>query len=206
LVGVKIELGAFAHPTRDPGQTEYPLAMAHGPDILPTEPSAAPLAAVDRVLAVINAMVVRLSSVALVVASFVLTYSVIVRYFLKISTDWQDEMSVFLIVGAVFMSAAAIQAGRGHVAIEAIIGLLPPRINSARQILVDAASLMFCAYFAWKSWLLLLEAWTEGFHSGSTWAPPLWIPYSLMTVGMMLLSLQLLLQVVHALRPWSRMR
>ena len=171
-----------------------------------TEPVAAPMGAADRVLAAINGVVVRLSSVALVAAGFVLTYSVIVRYFLKISTDWQDEMSVFLIVGAVFMSAAAIQAGRGHVAIEAITGLLPPRVNMARQILVDAASLAFCAYFAWKTWLLLVEAWVEGFHSGSTWAPPLWIPYSLMTAGMALLSLQILLQVAHELRQWSATR
>jgi len=164
------------------------------------------MGAADRVLAAINGVVVKLSSVALVAAGFVLTYSVIVRYFLKISTDWQDEMSVFLIVGAVFMSAAAIQAGRGHVAIEAITGLLPPRVNMARQILVDAASLAFCAYFAWKTWLLLVEAWVEGFHSGSTWAPPLWIPYSLMTAGMALLSLQILLQVAHELRQWSATR
>jgi TRAP-type C4-dicarboxylate transport system permease small subunit len=180
--------------------------MAHGLDIVETEPAAAPLGAADRILAAINILVVRLSSLALVVSAFVLTYSVIVRYFLKISTDWQDEMSVFLIVGAVFMSAAAIQAGRGHVAIEAIFGLLPPHVNMIRQILVDVASLAFCAFFAWKSWLLLLEAWVEGFHSGSTWGPPLWIPYSLMTVGMTLLSLQILLQVVHGLRHRSQQR
>jgi TRAP-type C4-dicarboxylate transport system permease small subunit len=58
--------------------------------------------------------------VALIAAGLVLTCSVIVRYFLKISADWQDEMSVFLIVGAVFISSAAVQALRGHVAIEAI--------------------------------------------------------------------------------------
>jgi TRAP-type C4-dicarboxylate transport system permease small subunit len=166
--------------------------------------SAAPVSAADRVLAVINSVVVKLSSLALVIASFVLTYSVIVRYFLKFSTDWQDEMSVFLIVGAVFMSAAAIQAGRGHVAIEAITELLPARVNRVRQILVDIASLAFCAYFSWKSWLLLDEAWTEGFHSGSTWGPPLWIPYLLMSVGMTLLSLQIVLQIVHALRRGTR--
>ena len=182
--------------------------MAHGLDFIETEPAtaAAPLGAADRILAGINTIVVNLSSAALVVASFVLTYSVVVRYFLKISTDWQDEMSVFLIVGAVFMSAAAIQAGRGHVAIEAIIALLPARVNRARQMLVDAASFLFCAYFAWKSWLLLVEAWTEGFRSGSTWAPPLWIPYSLMTVGMMLLSLQILLQLVAEVSERSRMQ
>src|SRR5438105_13430930 len=170
--------------------------MAPRPDVQ----KAPSLAAAERSLAAINTIVVRLSSIALVVAAFVLTYSVIVRYFLKISTDWQDEMSVFLIVGAVFMSAAAIQAGRGHVAIEAIIALLPAHVNMARQILVDAASFLFCAYFAWKSWLLLLEAWTEGFRSGSTWAPPLWIPYSLMTVGMALLSVQIALQIMRGLR------
>src|SRR5712671_4670875 len=156
--------------------------MAYGSDPVATEPAAASLAAADRILARINIVVVKLSSVALVVAGFVLTYSVIVRYFLKISTDWQDEMSVFLIVGAVFMSSAAVQALRGHVAIEAIVGLLPPRANMIRQILVDVASLAFCAFFAWKSWTLLFEAVEEGFHSGSTWGPPLWIPYSLMTV------------------------
>jgi len=179
--------------------------MAHGLDDVETaHPVAAPRAAADRVLATINHVVVILSSVALVAASFVLTYSVVVRYFLKFSTDWQDELSVFLIVGAVFMSSAAVQAFRGHVAIETIVGLLPPRVNMVRQILVDVGSLTFCAFFAWKSWTLLHEAVEEGFHSGSTWGPPLWIPYSLMAVGMTLLSIQILLQVIHGVRHRGR--
>jgi TRAP-type C4-dicarboxylate transport system permease small subunit len=174
--------------------------MAHGLDLVETEHAAPPAGSgADRVIAVVNDVVVKLSSVALVAAGFVLTYSVIVRYFLKFSTDWQDEMSVFLIVGAVFMSSAAVQALRGHVAIEAIVGLLPPRANVIRQLLVDLASLAFCGFFAWKSWTLLHEALEEGYRSGSTWGPPLWIPYSLMAVGMTLLSVQLLLQVIGEL-------
>jgi TRAP-type C4-dicarboxylate transport system permease small subunit len=175
--------------------------MAHGLDTVETErPAAPPRSAADRIMAAVNDVVVKLSSVALVAAGFVLTYSVIVRYFLKFSTDWQDELSVFLIVGAVFMSSAAVQALRGHVAIEAIVGLLPPRTNRIRLILVDLANLAFCGFFAWKSWTLLHEAIDEGYHSGSTWGPPLWIPYSLMAVGMTLLSAQILLQVVDELR------
>jgi TRAP-type C4-dicarboxylate transport system permease small subunit len=164
----------------------------------PPTPAGGPL---GRGLAFINATIVLLSSIALVIAAIVLTYSVVSRYFLHLSTDWQDELSVFLIVGAVFMSAAAIQARRGHVAIEAIVTLLPEPVNRIRQIVVDIACFAFCAFFAWKSWLLLDEAWTENFHSESTWGPPLWIPYSLMTVGMTLLGLQILLQVVVELMP-----
>jgi TRAP-type C4-dicarboxylate transport system permease small subunit len=70
-----------------------------------------------------------------------------------------------------------------------------------RQILVDSACLAFCTFFSWKSWLLLDEAWTENFHSESTWGPPLWIPYSLMTAGMTLLSVQFLMQIVAAPAP-----
>jgi TRAP-type C4-dicarboxylate transport system permease small subunit len=154
---------------------------------------------VGRLLAGLNAVIVVLSSVALVVAALVLTYSVASRYFLHLSTDWQDELSVFLIVGAVFMSSASIQARRGHVGIEAIVGLLSPRVNHWRQFAVDVGSFLFCAFFSWKSWQLLEEAWVENFHSESTWGPPLWIPYSLMTFGMTLLSLQILLQIATAL-------
>lgn len=176
----------------------------HGLDAVETKETAASdsdaASLPDRVLAIINNYVVIASSVALVVASLVLTYSVVTRYFLKYSTDWQDETAVFLIVGAIFMSAAAIQARRGHVAIEAIVGLLPDRVNCVRVFLVDAAGFLFCSFFSWKSWTLLHEAVVENFHSGSTWGPPLWIPYSLMAVGVTLLSLQLLLQIAAELR------
>jgi TRAP-type C4-dicarboxylate transport system permease small subunit len=176
--------------------------MVHGLDIVEAEQGEPSVSdgPVDRAVAAINRIIVILSSIALVLAGFVLTYSVVVRYFLKYSTDWQDEMSVFLIVGAVFMSAAAIQAQRGHIGIEAIVGLLPDRVNRVRIVLVDIASLVFCGYFAWKSVTLLHEALVDDYHSSSTWAPPLWIPYSLMTAGMILLSVQLLLQIVAGFR------
>jgi TRAP-type C4-dicarboxylate transport system permease small subunit len=179
--------------------------MSHGldPAEFGGEAASVPDAPADRVLDAINRFIVVLSSTALVIAGFVLTYSVIVRYFLKYSTDWQDEMSVFLIVGAVFMSAAAVQAQRGHIGIEAIVGLLPKRVNEVRVILVDVAGLAFCGYFAWKSITLLHEAIVDDYHSTSTWGPPLWIPYSLMAAGMVLLSVQLLLQVIAGLRGRS---
>src|SRR2546430_1863026 len=160
--------------------------MVHTLDAIESPPARAAVARgpVGRALAFVNNVIVLLSSIALVIASFVLTYSVTSRYFLHLSTDWQDELSVFLIVGAVFMSSASIQERRGHVAIEAIVSVLPAGVNHVRQVLVDGASFVFCAFFSWKSWLLLDEAWTENFHSESTWGPPLWIPYSLMTVGM----------------------
>lgn len=149
-----------------------------------------------RAMALLNSILAVVCSLALVAAGMILSYSVTVRYFLHEATYWQDEAAVFLIVGATFLSGALVQARRGHIGIEAVVGLLPPFVNRIRFFLVDFASLAFCAFFAWKSWALFEEAWTDGQISGSTWGPPLWIPYSVMAAGMTLLSIQIALQIV----------
>jgi TRAP-type C4-dicarboxylate transport system permease small subunit len=150
-------------------------------------------------LAFINRILMLMSGVTLLAGAVVLTESVFVRYFLHQSTDWQDETTVFLLVASTFLSASFVQQIRGHVAIEALPEILPPRINYYRVIAVDLVSLVFCTFFAWKSWTLLLEAWADDQHTASSWGPPLWIPYATMSVGMTILSLQILVQLVGSL-------
>ena len=105
-------------------------------------------------------------------------------------------MSVFLLVAATFMCAGYVQSQRGHIGIEALAGILPPLVNRIRLVFCDLVSFAFCAFFSWKSMLMLHEAWVDGQTTSSSWAPPLWIPYGFMTAGMTLLSLQILLQLV----------
>jgi TRAP-type C4-dicarboxylate transport system permease small subunit len=149
-----------------------------------------------RALVLVNRGVMMLGMIALLASALILTSSVVTRYFLHASTDWQDEASVFCLVGATFLCSAFVQAIRGHVGIEAVSSLLPPRVDRVRIALVDIGCLAFCVFFAWKSCTLLHEAWTEGQTTSSSWAPPLWIPYLLMSLGMILLSVQLAVQVV----------
>ena len=72
--------------------------------------------------------------------------------------------------------------------------MLPPSVNRWRVILADAISFLFCSFFSWKSWTLLRDAVVDDQTTSSTWAPPLWIPYGMMAVGMTLVAAQLLLQ------------
>ena len=137
----------------------------------------------------------NLSSIALVIASAVLTGGVIAAHVLQRGIEWQDEMEVFLVAGAVFLSAAAVQARRGHIGIEVLDSFMPESARAWRTLLTDALSLVFVAFVAWKSGALLSEAWSEGHVSQSTWAPPLWIPYAIMTLGLALLACELALQV-----------
>jgi len=162
------------------------------------------LAMADRVMVWVNKAVMIPCMLALVAAAVVLSYSVVARYFLKIPTDWQDETAIFLLVGATFFSGAFVQSYRGHIGIDAVAHWMGPKANRIRMIFVDGVSFLFCAFFAWKSWTLFHEALHEGQTTTSTWGPPLWIPYSLMAVGMTLLALQLLLEFAGRVAPGPR--
>jgi TRAP-type C4-dicarboxylate transport system permease small subunit len=175
-------------------QTAQPAATASNPLV----------AALERVLGLCNRVIVILAGMALIAACMILSYSVLGRALFHSPNYWQDEAAVFLLVGATFMTSAYVQSKRDHVSIEAFVGLLSPLVNRIRLWLVDLASLIFCAFFAWKSWTLAHEAWVDGQVSNSMWSPPLAIPYVLMAGGMTLLCLQLILQITIPLTGAAR--
>ena len=162
------------------------------------------VAVLGRALALCNNIIVFFVALALIAACAILSYSVLSRALFHSANYWQDEAAVFLLVGATFMTAAYVQGQRGHIGIEAFVGLLSPVVNRIRLWLVDVASLLFCAFFAWKSWTLTHEAWTDGQVSNSMWSPPLAIPYGLMATGMTLLCVQILLQIAIPLSGAAR--
>jgi TRAP-type C4-dicarboxylate transport system permease small subunit len=148
--------------------------MMHGPlpDLDPTRDavtSTGLVAASERFLGLCHQIIVVVAAVAMIAACAILSYSVLGRALFQSPNYWQDEAAVFLLVGVTFMSSVWV---------------------------VDVASFAFCAFFAWKSWTLAHEAWTDGQVSNSMWSPPLAIPYVLMAFGMTLLCAQILLQIV----------
>ena len=183
--------------------------MMHGllpdqADRLIAAPGNSLVATVERGLAFINNIIVVLSALALIAACAILCDSVLGRALFHSPNYWQDEAAVFLLVGATFMSSAYVQSQRGHIGIEAFVGLLSPMVNRIRLWLVDVASFLFCTFFAWKSWTLAHEAWVDDQVSNSMWSPPLAIPYGLMATGMTLLCLQILLQFAAPLTGRAR--
>jgi TRAP-type C4-dicarboxylate transport system permease small subunit len=175
--------------------------MMHGPLPDQDNPTVAmtgpwPVVAIDRVLTWCNRIIFVFASIAMIAACLILSYSVLSRELFQMPNYWQDEAAVFLLVGTAFMTSAWVQQQRGHIGIEAFVGLLSPLANRIRLWLVDVASFAFCSFFAWKSWTLTYEAWNDGQVSNSMWSPPLDIPYGLMALGMTLLCVQILLQII----------
>ncbi len=136
-----------------------------------------------------------ISAVAIVLSSLILTYEVVMRYFLKIATIWEIESAIYLGVLATFMGAAYGLKDGAHINIDLVIRVLSPRARRGLEIITSSLAVIFCVYVAYKGWELFWEAFSKGWRSESLWGPPLAIPYLFLPLGMTLLSLQFLIQI-----------
>mgnify|MGYP006147531617 FL=1 len=147
----------------------------------------------------INQAMAYLSAFLILVCSLVLVYEVVTRYILNISNDWVIELSIFMLIAATFLAAAHTQRERGHVGIEILDEVMSKRASRIRLLLGDILSMLFCGLVAYLSAVYCHEAWDQGWTTSSTWGPPLWIPYFFMSFGMLLLTLQFIVQIVEGL-------
>src|ERR1041384_1632315 len=125
--------------------------MMHGPlpdqdDRTETVTGNALVAGSARALALCNNVIVVFAAIALIAACIILSYSVLGRALFHSPNYWQDEAAVFLLVGATFMTAAYVQGQRGHIGIEAFIGLISPRANRIRLWLGGVPNPLFCGF------------------------------------------------------------
>jgi len=79
------------------------------------------------------------AALCLVAAAIIVTEAVVVRKILGISTIWQIEASVILLIFVVFAGAPFVQKNEHHLNVDLVIIHLPPR---AREILLILVSIL----------------------------------------------------------------
>lgn len=91
--------------------------------------AASPWRRLVAAIELINSAAGYAAGVAVLITSLIIVFEVVVRYVLHWPTDWEIEASIIMLIIATFMSAAYTQLKRGHVTIEVLEHVLPPRVN-----------------------------------------------------------------------------
>ena len=128
-------------------------------------------------------------------AALIVTEGVIVRKVLGISTIWQIEASVFLLIFTVFAGAPFVQKNEHHLNVDLLIIHLSPRTREITLIAVSILACLIAGLLAWYAWPMWWESVIGNEHSESLWGPPLWIPYLFLPLGMTLLFFQYILYI-----------
>jgi TRAP-type C4-dicarboxylate transport system permease small subunit len=134
--------------------------------------------------------------VLVAVSAVLLTGEVLARYIFNAPSDWGLELCILMLIAATFMAAGHTLAAKAHVNIDIVDHWMSGSLNRWRLLLADAGAAGLCGFVAVNAWRLTGIAWSEGWVSNSTWGPKLWIPFSLIALGMSLLALQYLVQII----------
>ena len=135
------------------------------------------------------------AALSLVAAAIIVTEAVIVRKVFGISTIWQIEASVFLLIFTVFAGAPFVQKNEHHLNVDLIIIHLSPRTREITLIIVSIITCLLAALLARYAWPMWWESVVNNEHSESLWGPPLWIPYLFLPLGMTLLFFQYIIYI-----------
>ena len=135
------------------------------------------------------------AALCLVAAALIVTEAVVVRKVFGISTIWQIEASVFLLIFTVFAGAPFVQKNEHHLNVDLVIIHLSPKVREITLIVVSVISCLLAALLARYAWPMWWEAVVNNEHSESLWGPPLWIPYFFLPLGMTLLFFQYLVYI-----------
>lgn len=130
-----------------------------------------------------------IAAVMLFVAALVITWSVLYRA-TGGSTYWELELSVYLMVGSLFLASPYCLATRGHVGVDLLSHYLPQRLGRPVAIAVALVGLGVCIYLAYVGAEITLHAFERGETTESSWAPAKWPLYLAMPVGFGLTALQ----------------
>jgi TRAP-type C4-dicarboxylate transport system permease small subunit len=101
------------------------------------------------------ALVAAVAALVVIVAAMIA--QVVFRYALNAPLQWSETISVYALVWVVFLGAAALSFGDGHVSIPSLTDRLPPAGRAVSAILVHLAMIGFAAVVVWLSWGWMLR-------------------------------------------------
>lgn len=137
--------------------------------------------------AVENWLTGALALIALATAIFEMTVRVAMP---SLTSDGPEEIVVYLIVWALFISASSLASENRHVRADVLLHLFPIQGKRVAETISALTGLLFALTLVYYGYLAALEAWELDERSVSMLRLPLWIYYSCLPFGCLLLLIR----------------
>lgn len=133
------------------------------------------------------------------VMAFLILYEVVARAFFGASTALATELTAYMLIGIVFLSAAYGVREAGHVRMDIVVSRLPDRWRYLLDAITSTITMVFALVLAWQGWLLAFESYQGAVTSSSALRFPVFLPQLMIPIGAGILILQLVARVIRDL-------
>ncbi|OQW87305.1 MAG: C4-dicarboxylate ABC transporter permease [Rhodoferax ferrireducens] len=85
--------------------------------------------------------------------------SVIWRYVLNDAPAWSEQVALILVINVAMFGAAAGVRDEGHIGMESLTSLLPPRMQFWVGNVVGVVTIVFGGFLCWGCWTMAMSVW-----------------------------------------------
>jgi C4-dicarboxylate transporter DctQ subunit len=142
-----------------------------------------------------------IGGVMIAVMTAIVTFAVITRYILDQPIGWSEEVSIYLMIWAVFLGAAYTLKQEAHIGVDLLMDRLPPHLKPFLHCFHYLAGLLFISTLLYKGIDMINLSVILGNRSIAT-DFPLYIVQLAVPIGAVLLILQLLSKLLHLIDQW----
>jgi TRAP-type C4-dicarboxylate transport system permease small subunit len=133
-----------------------------------------------------------MSALALVALLVTVGVDIVTRWVFNFSFEVSDEVGAYMLVAIAFLSLPVSHIHGAFHRVEFVQARLSRRARLISRLGFDLLALVVCAIFVWQFMGLVRSSWRFGDHAPTFLETPLWIPRSLLVIGMAALCLSLL--------------
>ncbi len=142
-----------------------------------------------------------LVAILAIAAIVVFMYGMLARFLLpQLAPDWAGEVTIFLVIWAVMLSASALAGEHRHVRADLIVSVLPRPTRIAAETFNLLVSIAFCGAMAWSGYLVVDFALLLDERSASTLRIPIVYYYACLPIAMSLTTVRFALRLIELAR------
>lgn len=145
-----------------------------------------------------------MSAAALIITLPLIGLDIVTRTFFNYSFEISDEVGAYLLVAITFLSLPVSQAAGSFHHVQFVQSKLSLRGQVISRLIFDGTALFFSAIALWKYIEFVLVTWQFDDRAPTILYTPLWIPRSLLVVGMMALCFSLCRALIADMRRLRR--
>ena len=105
-----------------------------------------------------------------------------------------------LLVASTFIGSAYVLSEKGHVNMEYLYSFMSEKGVTKLKIFTDTLCLIFFLTLLYVSVEITADAFINNHNTGTIWGPPLWIPYSSMLIGAVLMTMSYIAELIKLFR------
>lgn len=137
------------------------------------------------------------AALCLLTVTFIITYEVFMRYIFNAPTTWVQELSIYLCIAIGFLAAAYALKNNSHFCITLFVDRMTAKNRRRMKIFTSLLGMAYSVIFIIKGYENTKFAFDIGDTSTGLLRAPLWIPWMLVPIGSLLLTLQFFNKIVE---------